>query len=132
MKTFLRFLLVAIGAIAVHYLAPWWAIVIVGFLVGLAMSGSGRRRIFATRRQPPSLSFLMGFFGVALVWGLFAWQMDAANASLLSRKIAQLLLNTELPPTNGNWFMIGISATIGGLLGGFSTMTGNLLGEALK
>lgn len=132
MKIILRFVLVALGAYAVHFLAPWWAVAVVCFVIGLAMSGSGRRRIFATRNQPPSLSFLTGFLGVGLIWLLLAWQMDAANASLLSRKIAQLLLSSDVLPTNGNWLMLTLTALVGGLIGGGSTLSGNLLGEAVK
>jgi len=132
MRIALRLLLVALGAYLVQRFAPWWSVAIVGFCVGLLLSERRRKRIFETRRVLPAFSFLAGFLAVGVVWGLLAFLADTANASLLSAKIAQLVVNGDAPPAYGNYYLLAATALIGGLVGGFATMTGNLLGEAIK
>ncbi|MEM6767060.1 MAG: hypothetical protein AAF655_19135 [Bacteroidota bacterium] len=129
MRFIIQLILIAVLAYFASQYFPWWATAIVGFGVGFLMSREKKKRLFA-RKPKPSFSFGAGFLAVALLWGLMAWWIDSQNASHLSGKIAELILqqSSETAPLQ----MVGISALVGGLIGGFSTMTGNLLGEAIK
>lgn len=136
MKILLRFLLIAgLSYLGLQYFS-WWIIAVVAFLVGLILSEKKPRRLF-DKRVPPTLSFLMGFLAIVLVWGGMAYWIDQQNASLLSQKIFDLLFGSIMSPESQSnvsapWAMIGLTAIVGGLLGGFSALTGNLLGEAIK
>lgn len=138
MRFILRFILVGlIGFLFGKYLPqfPLWPSMIGAFLVGLLLSTKRKKWIFG-KKQAPANAFLAGFLALLLVWGFIAFSKDAANASLLSEKIGgvfDVFLGIE-----GEWFipkpfmLVLITALVGGLAGGLSTMTGNLLGEAVK
>ena len=134
MRFFLRFILVAgLSYVAGLYL-PWWTAAIIGFLVGLSLSQkseNSRRRSF-TKPSPPARVFLAGFLALFLLWGGFAYGLDSANTSIMSEKISQIILSGAQPPISGTYVMLLVTGLMGGLIGGFSTMTGNLLGEAIR
>ena len=109
-KLFLSVLLVAIVATVADYFLPWWTTGVVCFLVAL------------TVRQGAGRAFLMGFFGVACAWLVAATLHDLANAHLLSARMAELF---HLP--GYSWFIL-VTVLIGALVGGLSSLTGNLLG----
>jgi hypothetical protein len=99
-------LIAALGFIAGIYL-PWWSIAIVAFLIAfLIPQGIGR-------------SFLAGFVGVFLLWGLVSLWIDTKNESILSQKIAQLF-----PLGGSSVLLILITALIGAIVGGFAAMSG--------
>ncbi len=88
----------------VHQFTPWWSIVIVAAIVG---------GIF---NEHAGKSFIFGFIGVFLLWGIAAFQMDAGNESILSTRMAKIF--------GAN--MIMVTALLGGLLGGMGALTGTL------
>jgi len=88
----------------VHQFTPWWSIVIVAAVVG---------GIF---NEHAGKSFLFGFIGVFLLWGIAAFQMDAGNESILSSRMAEIF------GTN----MLLATSLLGGLLGGMGALTGTL------
>lgn len=92
----------------VHLFTPWWSIVVVAGIVGLIFSKNA------------GFSFLYGFVGVLLLWGLTAFFLDAANESILSIRMGKIIGDLS----SGG--MIGVTALIGGLLGGLGAMTGTL------
>lgn len=138
MRFVLRFILVGlIGFLCGSWLPqfPLWPSMLGAFLVGLLLSTKKKKWIFG-KKQPPANAFLAGFLALLLIWGFTAFTKDAANASLLSEKIGgvfDVFLGIE-----GEWFLpkpyvlVLITALIGGMAGGLSIMTGNLLGEAVK
>lgn len=129
MKFFVRFILIlVVGYFALKFF-PFWVSAFVAFVVGLGLSEQRKRRMFG-KKTPPPLSFLAGFLAMFLLWGGFTFLIDHQNASLLSQKVAQLIPGAA--GSAGNYMMIIISALIGGLLGGFGALSGNLLGEAIK
>jgi hypothetical protein len=88
----------------VHQFTPWWSIVIVtGIVGGIFNEHAGK-------------SFLFGFIGVFLLWGIAAFQMDAGNESILSTRMAEIF--------GAN--MIMVTALLGGLVGGMGALTGTL------
>ena len=134
MRFILRVILVAAISYGATLYFPWWSVAIVGFLVGLILSqktGNSRKRSF-TKSKPPARAFLAGFLALFFLWGGVAYFLDTENASILSTKISQLIIPSNEPPIPGSYIMLLVTALIGGLLGGFSTMTGNLLGEAVR
>jgi Kef-type K+ transport system membrane component KefB len=131
MRFWLRFLLIAVLAYAAQQFLPFWSAVLAAFAVGLAMSRRRRRR-YSHRILPPAQAFLAGFLALFLLWGGMAWMTDAANASILSTRISQIIIPAYSLPLPGAWFMILLTALLGGLLGGLGAMSGNQLGEALR
>jgi cell division protein FtsX len=75
------------------------------FLVGFVFSNSGFK------------SFLSGFIAIGLLWLGLALYVDNATHSILTEKISQLF------PLN----LFVLTTLIGGLVGGFASMTGALL-----
>ena len=88
----------------VHQFTPWWSIVIVAAIVG---------GIF---NEHAGQSFLFGFIGVFLLWGIAAYQMDVGNESILSTRIGEIF--------GAN--MVLATALLGGLAGGMGALTGTL------
>jgi hypothetical protein len=100
----LLILILLVGAL--QYFLPWWTLAIPTFLIGLTFErGSG--------------AFLVGFLGILLLWGGFAFAIDYLNESILSAQIAELF---KLPNA---YFMIGITAILGGIIGGLCSLSGN-------
>lgn len=114
MKFTLGILLTAGLALAAHlYLDYWWTVSIAAFIVGLLI---GERWLSG---------FAYGFLGIGLLWGGYALFLDFANGSLLSRQIGQMLQGLN------SYSVLGITALVGGLLGGFSAMSGSVLRSLL-
>lgn len=131
MKFLLRTVLIAGLSFVGLRMFDWWIIIVVAFVVCLLLSDKSARRLYG-KKKAPTLAFLSGFIAIALVWGIMAWLLDAQNGSLLSQKIYQILLPGKDLGVASQWIMILLTASIGGLLGGSSAMTGNLLGKALR
>jgi hypothetical protein len=93
---------------------PWWAIAIAGFVTGLFFRQSG----FA--------SFLAGLLGVGLLWFLMAYYLHSSTDGILSEKVAAIF------PTKSVVGLLLATATIGGLVGGFASMTGGLIAYRKK
>ncbi len=86
-------------------LFPWWTMAIGAFLVGFVFSNT------------VSKSFLAGFISISLLWLGLALYVDNATQSILTEKISQLF------PIN----LFVLTSLVGGLVGGFASMTGALL-----
>lgn len=91
-----------------HQLLPWWSIAIAAAIVGLIFS------------EDAVVSFSYGFLGVLLLWGVTAFMIDSSNDSLLSKKMGEIFGGV------GSIGMICATALLGGLVGGFSALTGTL------
>ncbi|MEL6672580.1 MAG: hypothetical protein AAFR61_10325 [Bacteroidota bacterium] len=131
MRFLLRILLIAgLGFLGLQFY-DYWILVVVAFAVGLLMSQRRKRRMFG-KNPPAARAFLAGFLAIALLWGIWVFMIDGANAHTLSPKIFQLLTSMAEAPSYSSWAMISLTALLGGLLGGLGAMTGNLLGEAVR
>lgn len=75
------------------------------FLVGFVFSNTGFK------------SFLSGFIAIGLLWLGLALYVDNATHSILTEKISQLF------PLD----LFVLTSLVGGLVGGFASMTGSLL-----
>ena len=107
----MKFILQVFGiAILAHMLGiflPWYSIAIAAFVVGFALKSKA--------------NFLAGFLGIALLWTVKAWFMDAEANTDLTQRVAHIftLKQKEL--------LFLVMAVIGGLVGGFAALTGSLL-----
>ena len=89
---------------------PWWGIAITSLLVAVVVP------------QKAGKAFLSGLLGVFILWAGLAWWIDMKNQGLLSKKIASIL------PLGGSAILlILVTAIVGGLVGGFSAMSGSYL-----
>ena len=115
----MRFLSATVLIILLSFIAglflPWWSIAIVAFLIALLIP------------QSVGKSFLAGFIGVFLLWGILALWIDVKNDSVLSMKIAQLF-----KLGSASFLLILITALIGALVAGFAAMSGGSLRPARK
>ena len=110
MRFILSILLIAALSFLAGLVLPWWSIALVSFLVGLFLPQSIGR------------GFLSGFLGIFILWFILALWIDIKNESILSHKIAQLF-----PLGGSSIAIIIVTAFIGGLVGGFASMSGNSL-----
>jgi hypothetical protein len=110
MKFIVTTLLIVLLSFLCGLFLPWW-----GFAPAVCI-------VSALIPQRPLPSFLSGFLGLFLLWGLLAWWLDNANRSILSVKIAQIL------PLGGSAvLLILVTALVGALVGGGAAMTGAYL-----
>lgn len=84
---------------------PWWTMAVGAFTVAYLVGNKG------------AISFLAGFLGVAVLWVGMAFYIDALTHSILTEKINRLL------PVNA----FVMTLLVGGLVGGFASLTGALL-----
>lgn len=109
MKLFLRLILIGALTYFLSLFLPWWILVVVSFVVGWLIPGSGLN------------AFTSGFLGVGIVWMSYAWKLDVANNSLFSSKMLALL------PVSDNVVLLALVGLIGGFCGGFAALTGSLI-----
>jgi len=115
MKFLVSIILTALLAFIGGLWLPWWSIAIAAFIVSLLVYQSAGK------------SFIGGFLGLFLLWGVLAWWIDMQNNGILSKKIASVL------PLNGNpTMLIFVTALVGALVAGAAAVTGNLLRSASK
>ena len=127
------FILVVAGILQLF--SPFWVIGLVACIAGILFSERQRKWTFGRKKKRPSYSFWAGFLAIFLLWGLLALWIDSSNESLLSTRIADMLLqNSEGGLSAGikPYFLIILTGTLGGLFAGAACMTGNYLGEMIK
>ena len=112
---------------------PWWSVAVIAFLVGILFGKKPKkRRVHGKMPKRLPFSFLSGFIAIFFLWGGMAIWMNSQNDSLLGDQIFQLLPLSFIPETLGPYALALISALLGGLVGGLSSLTGNAFGEAIK
>lgn len=115
MKFLITFILIALLSFAAGIYFPWWSLAIVGFVVGIVIPQSGWSAFFA------------GFLSVAILWTVLSLMLSIPNEHILARRVAPIFVKTDSP-----FLLILVTALIGGLVGGFATLTGNLLQSRKK
>jgi len=91
-------------------LVPWWAFAIGSLLVGWAVPQKG------------SITWLGGFFAIALLWLWLISRIDAANNGLLTMKMIQLI-----PVGDSPYLLITACCMMGGIVSGFAALTGSFI-----
>ena len=106
MKFFIQFVAIAIVAFILELFMPWWCIAIAAFAAGFALKSKA--------------NFLAGLLGIALLWLIKAWMLDASASAPLAERVAAIFsLSKPL--------LMLVTALIGGLVGGFAAMSGAAL-----
>jgi hypothetical protein len=104
----MKFLIQVLITIAICFLLqtflPWWTMAIGSLAIGYGMGNKG------------GVSFAAGFIGVGVLWFGMAYFIDQTTHSILTEKVNKLL------PLNS----FVLTTLIGGLVGGFSALTGAL------
>jgi hypothetical protein len=110
MKNFIASVAVIIFASSVlQPFLPWYVIAAVAFAAGYLI------------KQNLLSAFSAGFIAIFLLWVSYAFVLSHANNDLLARKVAAVL------PLNGSvHLLLLITGIIGGLISGFSALTGRL------
>ena len=104
----LLILLIALFTWLLALFMPWWSLAIPCFILGGLMGRTGLK------------SFIYGFLGVGLLWLMQSLVAHIGNDGILTQRIADLF---SLPHP---YLVLVITVCIGGIAGGFSTLTGYL------
>ena len=100
-------------AIGIYGNLPWWSFVISNFIIAIAID------------QKPLKAFISGALGVGLLWLTLALMIDQQNGHLLSTKVANIL-----PLKGSTSALIAITAFVGFILGGLSSLSGSYVRKA--
>lgn len=114
MKFLLALLAVLVFGAASHFVFPWWAVVPATALVAAGVGFKSGK------------SFVLGFFGLALLWGGYATFLNFGNEGLLATRIGTLLQGFE--PIE----LLGTTAVLGGMLGGLAGLTGSFARQLVE
>lgn len=109
MKFILQTILTAVLAFVLQMFLPWWMIIVAAFAVAAIVP------------QKTWLSFMAGFLGIGLLWGIQALMADMSNAGILSERIAGVF------SLSSGTMMILVTAVIGAVAGGMGALSGRLL-----
>lgn len=92
---------------------PWWGLAIPAFIGGIFLTGSVR-------------SFLVGFLLGFCLWMMWAVVQDISMAGRISMRVSQILEFSH--PLK----VVLLTGAIGGLVSGFSSLTGYFFGESIN
>lgn len=110
MKFIVSILSIALLSFVAGLYFPWWVIAIVAFIVSVLIN------------LKPGHSFLSGFLGIFILWGMLAFMINSANNGILANRIGGVLGVGEHPV-----LLVLITGLIGGLVAGFASLTGSYL-----
>jgi len=102
-------LLIGILSATVQYWFPWWSLIFPTLLVGFVFAKTGIE------------AFISAFISIGLLWLGMSLYIDATTGSMLSQKIGMLF------PGKAVWILRLIMVLVGGLTGGFASLTGYLI-----
>ena len=109
----LQIVLIAVLSLLAQLILPWWSLAIVAFLVCFWRSPSAGR------------SFLAGFYGVALVWLVYAIILHSRTDGVFTGRMSELLFKTNSAILPGL-----VTAIVGGLVGGLAALSGFFVRQA--
>lgn len=128
MKFSIKILLIIIAAYFSEMFIPtWWGFCVPTAIICFLFSERPKRKFVSEKNKAFDHHFLSGFIGIALLWLVFAFWKDNANQSILSNRISEMIFSFRSP-----YLIMGVSALIGGLIGGMAGMSGGFLGLAVK
>lgn len=104
----MNFIITIVLTAVAQYFLPWWTIAVVPFAIHAALPVSA------------SNAFWESFVAVVLVWGGYAGYLHYISAGAMSGRIAQLF------SLGDGLVLVAITALVGGLVGGFSGLSGLL------
>lgn len=104
-------ILIAIFSWLLGFFLPWWSVVFPGLIFGAWLG------------KKAGASFGYGFLGIGGLWLIQTLSTNYYNTGVLTSRMAELF---NLPHS---LLLILLTVLIGGLAGGFSTLTGYLFKE---
>ncbi len=107
MKFIIQTIAIVILGFILELFLPWYCIALAAFAMG-----------YLLRSQA---NFLAGFLGIGLLWLLKAWLMDSSSTTELADKVARIF------PLGHKALLFLLTSVLGGLVGGFASLTGSLL-----
>jgi hypothetical protein len=105
MKFIIQLLITIVVCFILQSFLPWWTMAVGAFTVAYLIGNKGFP------------AFIAGFIAVSILWLGMAFYIDALTNSILTEKINRLL------PINA----FVATLIIGGLVGGFASLTGALM-----
>ena len=109
MKFTVQTLFIFLISCALQAFLPWWTMAIGAFAVGFVFASSGWKSFFA------------GLLGVGLLWLAMSLFIDISTQSPLTERVAKLF------PTQAVPLLYLLTSLVGGLVGGFASLTGSIL-----
>lgn len=107
MRTIINIILIAGLSYLVHFFVPiWWLFALVAFIISFAFGKNGFSAFFA------------GFLAIFLLWIGITLYGSFENDFILVNKMSNLI------GTPHSSLLFLISALVGGIVGGFSSLTG--------
>jgi hypothetical protein len=110
----INLLIIALGSLLIQLILPWWSLTFVAFSATFF------------RRTHHGFAFLQGFLALFLLWGGLAWYLSAGNDFLLATRISEIF------GVSNPFIFILFTGLLGGVVGGFSALTGSLCRSAMK
>lgn len=108
MKFILHIFLIAALSILSSAYMPWWGGTILAFIVSFVL------------QQKSGTSFLAGFLGLFLCWGVSAMVLNIGNEGALAAKMGALIGGVS------GTLLLLLTAILGGLLGGLASWSGQI------
>ena len=112
MKFIIQAIAIALLGFILEFFLPWYSVALASFVMGYFLRSKA--------------NFLAGFLGIALLWLLEAWIMDTSSTSALADKVAHIF------PLGSKVYLFLLTSVLGGLVGGFASLTGSLLLKAIR
>jgi FtsH-binding integral membrane protein len=106
---------VLVLGILAQLLFPWWSCAIVAFYVGIWIADS------------PGKSYAYGFAAMLLMWSVYAGFQSLMNGGLIGTAFSNVF-GGKISSAQ----LISATGFIGGLVGGFSAMTGTMLRDLFR
>lgn len=112
------FILILLICLVSQFFLAWWIIAPIAFLLSSSLGENAKH------------AFWSGFSALFVLWTCMALLRTLPNENLLANRVAEML---TLPAASYNWIiLILISATVGGLVAGFSALAGYHFKQSFK
>lgn len=112
MRFAIQVLVILILGFFMELVLPWWSIAVAAFAGGLFLH---------TR-----MNFLAGFLGIGVLWLGKALITDLSSPSDLADRVAVLFM------LHSKFLLLLVTLLLGGVVGGFASMTGGALRRPLR
>jgi hypothetical protein len=109
MRSVFKFSFILVIAYVLKDYGPWWIFAPVAFAVSALLPQKG------------ITSFLMAFLAIFVLWFALAISWHNYGAGILTDRIVELI------PVGSPWVLMFITALIGGIVSGFSSISGTNL-----
>jgi len=110
----IQILLISILSLLAQLVLPWWSLAIIAFVVCF------------WRSEKAGQAFFYGFYGIAIVWLIYALLIHFRTDGIFTGRMSELLFKM-----NSNVLPGLITAILGGLVGGLAGLSGYFVKQAV-